>query len=106
MRSLTALSAPAPAAPPRPARPHLRLVPPPRGARPQAASQRVAALAAGMVLGFLLVALVSAPLGLGAAAGDLRLAGLCAVLSVPAFLRARAVARRAPTRRGRRSSSR
>ena len=105
MRSITALSAPAPAGPPPPARPRLRLVPSPGPEPPAALAPRLAALAVGLVLGFLLVALVSAPLGLGAAAGDLRLAGICAVLCVPLLLRARAVTRRA-TPRARRSSTR
>ncbi|HET6692346.1 MAG TPA: hypothetical protein VFG74_15945 [Miltoncostaeaceae bacterium] len=83
-------------APPAPARPHLRAVAPrPRRRRvPQAAT--VALYAAGLVLGFLLAALASAPGGAGMVAGELRLAGVAALVGAVALLRARAVARRRP----------
>src|SRR5262245_32937287 len=94
MRSTAALRAvpPAPAAPPR--RAHLMLVPPPAPER-LAPSQRLGALGLGLVLGFLLVALVSAPFGLGEAAGDLRLAAVAGLCAAPALIRSRVLARRA-----------
>jgi hypothetical protein len=95
MRSPAALRSAEPATSPARPHSHLRLVPPPAPEPRLAPAQRVAALGLGLVLGFLLVALVSAPLGLGAAAGDLRLAAVAAVLSAPALVRSRALARRA-----------
>ena len=79
-----------------PARPHLRaLTPRPRRRRaPQAAT--VALYAFGLVLGFLLAALASAPGGAEVVSGELRLAGAAALVGAVALLRARAVARRRP----------
>jgi hypothetical protein len=82
-----------------PARPHLRAVAPRprRGRVPQAAT--VALYALGLVAGFLLAALASAPGGAGVVAGELRLAGVAAIVAGVALLRARAVARRRPGNR-------
>ena len=78
-----------------PARPHLRAVTPrPRRRAPRAAT--VALYAFGLVLGFLLAALASAPGGAQVVTGELRLAGAAALVGAVALLRARAVARRRP----------
>ena len=79
-----------------PGRPHLRAVTPrPRRRRaPRAAT--VALYAFGLVLGFLLAALASAPGGAQVVTGEIRLAGAAALLGAVALLRARAVARRRP----------
>ncbi|MGE0028381.1 MAG: hypothetical protein AB7O78_00870 [Thermoleophilia bacterium] len=79
-----------------PARPQLRAVAPrPRRRRlPRAAT--VALYAFGLVVGFLLAALASAPGGAGVVTGELRLAGVAALVGAVALLRARAVARRRP----------
>jgi hypothetical protein len=103
------LPPPAPSAT-RPSRPALRLVPPPRGERRLAPAQRVASLGLGLVIGFLLVAAASLPLGVDAAAADARWAAVAAVAVLPALLRSRALARRERRRArptsARRSSSR
>ena len=79
-----------------PARPHLRAVTP-RPRRPRAPRAATVALYAfGLVLGFLLAALASAPGGAQVVTGELRLAGAAALLGAVALLRARAVARRRP----------
>lgn len=80
-------------------RPPLRAVADqPRRARlPRAAT--VALYALGLVAGFLLAALASAPGGSEIVAGELRLAGGAAVIGGLALLRARAVARRRPPHR-------
>ena len=79
-----------------PARPRLRAVTPRSRRRraPQAAT--VALYAFGLVLGFLLAALASAPGGAEVVSGELRLAGAAALVGAAALLRARAVARRRP----------
>lgn len=82
-----------------PARPRLRTVtsPAPRRRRlrlPAAAS--VGLYAVGLTAGALLAALASAPGGAAVVSGQLRLAGLGAVVGGLALLRARAVARRRP----------
>jgi hypothetical protein len=65
---------------------------PRRGRAPQAAT--VALYALGLVAGFLLAALASAPGGAEVVTGELRLAGVAAVVAAVALVRARAVARR------------
>ncbi|HTI32630.1 MAG TPA: hypothetical protein VL422_03070 [Miltoncostaea sp.] len=77
-----------------PARPQLRAVAPrPRRHRVPAAAT-VALYALGLVAGFLLAALASAPGGVAVVTGELRLAGVAALVGAVALVRARAVARR------------
>ena len=86
-----------------PLRPRLRAVPAPRRRRlPRAAA--VALYAMGLVAGFLLAALASAPGGAWVVSIQLQLALAAAGLGGLALARARAVARRRPARRGRPAS--
>lgn len=79
-----------------PAPPRLRAVAPPRRRRRGLPSARaVAFYALGMLAGFVLAALASAPGGAGVVAGQLGLAVAAAAVAGLAALRARAVARRA-----------
>ena len=79
-----------------PTPPRLRAVPsrPRRRRAPRAAT--VALYALGLVAGFLLAALASAPGGADVVTGELRLAGAAALVAAVALVRARAVARRRP----------
>ena len=80
---------------------HPRLAPAPR-LRPVPARRRrrlpsartVALYALGLVAGFLLAAMASAPAGAGVVAFQVELAGIAAAVGLLAALRARAVARR------------
>jgi hypothetical protein len=90
----TARSHIAPPVPLAPARPHLRAVARPGGRRRVPPAATVALYAVGLVLGFLLAALASAPGGAGVVTGELRLAGVATVVGAVALVRARAVARR------------
>jgi hypothetical protein len=89
---------------PRPARPRLRAVPPPR--RRRAPSARALALyALGLTAGFLLAALASLPSGESVVTGQVALAGIAAAVGALAALRWRAVARRSGFGRGARAQS-
>jgi hypothetical protein len=89
----------APPAPTTPSRPALRAVPPPRRRSRAPRAATVALYALGMLAGFLLAAVASAPGGGDVVAGQLWLAAGAAVVAVPALARARAVARRGRRRR-------
>lgn len=93
MHALARRDAPAPA--PRP--PALRAVEAPRR-RPRTAPDAwdIARFAVGLMLGFLLGAVASAPGGGAIVAGQLTLAAIAAVVAVAAALRDRAVRGRRP----------
>jgi hypothetical protein len=93
MSSVARLAHPLPVPHAAPSRPRLRVVPPSRRRPRLVTPQRLAGLGLGLVIGFLLVALASLPLGVGAAADDLRLAALAGLLAAPALARSRAIAR-------------
>ena len=76
-----------------PRAPRLRPVPARRRRRLPSA-RTVALYALGLVAGFLLAALASAPAGAGVVAFQVELAGIAAAVGMLAALRARAVARR------------
>ena len=79
-------------------RPHLLLVPPPAPRPPAPARQRLAALLAGLISGFVLAAL-AALLGGGSPTGALTIAAGLGVLLAAVLVRCRAMARRARHRR-------
>ncbi len=89
----TARSHQLPEAPPGRPRPRLRQVPAARRRRLPAAAS-VALYSLGLMAGFLLAALASAPGGGAIVAGQLKLAGLAAIIGGLALTRARAVTRR------------
>ena len=84
-------------------RPHLRAVPTPRRRRAPSAAT-VALYAMGLFAGFLLAAIASAPGGATIVTTQLLLALAAAMVCGLALVRARAVARRRPTRRAHPSS--
>ncbi len=79
-------------------RPHLLLVPPPAPRPPAPARQRLAALLAGLISGFVLAALATV-LGGGNPTGALTIAVGLGVLLAAVLVRCRAMARRAQRRR-------
>ena len=98
-------SAVAPLAGPRTRRPHLVLVTPPPSDRPATRHERLAALLAGLLTGFLLAAL-AAVAGGGSAAGALTTSAGIGLLLGIVLIRARVVTVRARRRRRAASMSR